>query len=338
MAYLRLQDYYTTIQDANLQQVLSNTDSYRTTKEQAALTEITSYLIQKYDCTDEFRDTKTFSFTTYYKAKQLVQLDATAYSNTATYALNALTLYQGKVYYNITAITVGEAFTSSKWTLLGAQYDLFYIPVPFDEFNVYSTYSVGDNVFYKDKIYTCKQASVSPTHQTDLQYGSTTSIPLNNLFPDTPNQNQWTLKASYTFQGLWPIAVPGDFTAWSSVTAYVIGNKVSYNSIIYQAFANNTNVEPGTDSSKWVPVSWVMGDNRNQSLVEAMIYLTIYKLSTRISPRNIPDIWVKNYDDTIKWLKQCAKGEWVTLDMPVKQPKQGSALRHGSEVKRVNRY
>lgn len=337
MPYLILQDYYSSIQDTNLQQIISADDSFRVTKQDTALAEIKSYLTQKYDVSDEFRETKAYSFATAFKAKQLIYLTASAYSASSTYALNALTLYSGKVYYCSTAILVPEAFTLNKWTLLGDQYTLYYIDLPYEEYNVYKRYVVGDLVFWKDKVHRCLKPSLNIGHQAALQYSTVNNIPLSNDFPDGVGQTQWSDGVDYSFTGLWPTAVVGDFTAWSNVTAYTTGQRVSQDSIIWQAQANSTDVEPGTDITKWLPIAWTLGDNRNPQLVELLVHITIYKLSTRISPRNIPDIWVKNYDDAISWLKKCAKGE-VTLDAPKLQPSQGTRVRYGTRVRNINDY
>lgn len=40
--------------------------------------------------------------------------------------------------------------------------------------------------------------------------------------------------------------------AWSSATSYVTGDRIFYSRKIYKAIANNSNVQPDTDSSKWV--------------------------------------------------------------------------------------
>ena len=337
MPYLILQDYYSSIQDSNLQQIISSDDALRVKKQETALEEIKSYLIQKYDVSDEFCETLPFKYATSYKAKQLVYLTATTYSASLTYALNALTLQSGSVYYCSTAINTPEAFNSAHWTLIGAQYDLFYIPTPYDEFNYKTIYKKDDVVFWKDKVYPCLKDSIIISHSSAIQYSTVGNLPFSNDFPDASGQTQWGTGVAYAFSGLFPSAVVGDFTAWSSVTSYVTGNRVSKNSIIWQALANSTNVAPGTNTSKWQPVSWISGDNRNQQLVELNVHLAIYKLSTRISPRNIPDIWVKNYDDAINWLKKCAKGE-VTLDAPLLQPSQGSRIRFNSKVRNINYY
>lgn len=336
MPYLILQDYFATIQDTNLQQILCDEDAFRLTKQETALQEIKSYLVQKYDVSDEFRDTVPFSFMYTYKAKQLVYLDASAYDPTLTYAANILTTYLGNVYYCSTAIVSPEAFNASHWTLLGPQYAFFFIPTPYPEFNYNAQYQLGDFVFYKDKVYTCLQPSANNSQQSNLQFNSTNDIPFINQFPGI-RIDQWSAGVPYSLSSFWPVSIPGDFTAWSNVTTYVTGDRAVENSIIYQAQANSTNVQPGTDITKWLPVSYTRGDNRNAQLVEMNVFISIYKLSPRISPRNIPDIWVKNYDDSIKLLKRFYKGE-ATLDAPLLQPSQGRRIRHGSNPKHINGY
>lgn len=338
MAYLRLQDFYSNIQSSSLNQIISNTDGFRLIKQDVAISEIKSYLSQKYDVDDEFRDTVQFSFTTTYKAKQLVYLDASAYDATLTYALNVIVLQGGNVYYCKTAIVSPEAFTLSKWTLLGAQYDLFYIPTPVAEFDKSTFYYKDDYVFWKDKVYKASRDTIVPSHQDQLQYGSVNSIPDANAFPDSIN-TQWINGTDYSIVGLWPVAVSGDFTAYNAGTAYTTGQRISYNSLIYQAMTSTTGTTPGTDHTKWQVVSCTSGDNRNPQLVEIAIYLTLYKLSTRISPNNVPDVWVKNYDDAIDWLKKCGRGE-VKLDAPLLQipNKSTNSFRWGSAPKKVNDY
>lgn len=336
MAYLILNDYFTSIQDANLQQILASNDDYRLVKQETALEEIRSYLTQKYDVSQEFRDTVQFNFTTSYTAGQLIYLDATAFSVTSTYALNSTVLQAGSVYRCSTAVTVAGAFNPSNWTLIGLRFALSYIPEPYSIFDYKKHYAVGDLVFWKNKVYKCLQPSAVNTPAVQLQYNLYSEVPFINQFPDY-STSQWSTGVSYSLSGLWPTATVADFTPWSNVTNYVTGNRVSYQAVIYQAQANSLNVTPGTDITKWLPVAWTSGDNRNPQLVEQNVHIAIYKLSTRISPRNIPDIWVKNYDDAISWLKKCAKGD-VTLDAPLKQPDQGRRIRWGGHPKSTNSY
>jgi hypothetical protein len=334
MPYLILQDYYSSIQDANLQQVLASVDAYRLTKQATALEEIKSYLVQKYDISQEFKETLKYSYTATYNARQLVYLDADAFSHAGTYALNAVVVYTGNVYYCKLAVVTPGVFSLTNWTLLGPQYSFYYIPLPYPEFDYTAFYAQDDIVFWENKVYTCLKPTVVPIAQ---QYDTYSKVPFQNQFPGI-KVDQWSAGVPYSVSGLWPTAIPGDFTAWSNVTIYTTGQRVYFNSIIYQAQANSTNIEPCTDITKWLPVSFISGDNRNPQLVELNVHIAIYKLSTRISPRNIPDIWVKNYDDAIKWLKNAARGNDITANLPMKQPDQGFRTRWGGHTKQQNTY
>lgn len=271
MGYLILNDYKKLIQTDNLAQIIGSDYSLITQIEQAAQTEVISYLIQKYKTANEFTSSTAWSYSTTYKVKNRVYLDATAYSATATYALHSLTLYGGNVYINTTAVTVAEAFNAAKWALLGAQYAFFYALNPSADWDYYTVYVVGDVVTFNDKQYTAL-------------YGST------SLQPDE-NASIWGAGVAY------------------SITANTLPTNTTY---------------------------WTAGDNRNPQMVNCMIDIALYHIHSRISPRSIPDLRVKRYDDVIRWLKDCAKGDSITADLEVIQPTQGMRLRMGSVLPKQN--
>lgn len=338
MQFLIKQDYYRLISSEQLDEVTRATDSLRKSTEEVAHEEIKGYLTLGYDLEHEFKDIAKFEYGTTYKAKQTVYLDATAYSASATYALNALVLYSGNVYYCKTAIGTPEAWNASKWTLLGAQYDLFYIPFPYTKFDLDSIYYIGDLIWYKDKIYRCKEDTQTRTHQAEIQANDINDLTPLNSFPTALNQTQWEKATSYSFNNLWPIAVSGDYTAWSGATTYAAGTKVSYNSTIYQsAVSSNLNVTPGTDITKWFPVSWTSGDARHPLLKQFMIDITLYHLHSGIAPRNIPELRVKRYDDAITYLEKVASGD-QNMDIAGIQPDRGVNYFGGGEPKRINRW
>lgn len=338
MAYLRLRDYYTYIQDSQLQQLIRSDDTLRVVSEQAAQAEITSYLVQKYDLSMEFTDLLNFNLSATYPAHQLVQLDGDAYNNTSTYAANDIVVSSGIVYYSKVGSNTGHipANSPTQWGVLGNQYTLFYIPYPYDLFEMNKEYKIGDIVFRKGKVYKCLQPSSVLTHASKLQFGTYTNLPYLNQLPEN-SSTQWSTGVAYSFSGLSVIAKPTDYTAWSGVTTYTTGNRVSYNSIIYQALANSLNITPDSDITKWQPVSWSQGDDRSAQLVQKMIDVCIYHLHSAIAPRNIPELRVKRYDDAISWLDKCARGE-ITLDSPLIQPIQGNRIRYGGNLKNNNSY
>lgn len=199
MPYLIQNDFLKQIQPGNLNAVTGSNYALINSWLLAAQEKAASYLKQKYDISQEFTETVSWNYTSSYKAANRVYLDATAYSASATYALNALTLQAGNVYSCSTAITVAEPFNAAHWTLLGPQYTLFYAIFPKPAFDAYAFYNKGDMVFWKNNIYTAAQGTNLVNDSYVLQYGSYANIPLNNYFPDAPSQTQWTLTTtSYT--------------------------------------------------------------------------------------------------------------------------------------------
>jgi hypothetical protein len=79
------------------------------------------------------------------------------------------------------------------------------------------------------------------------------------------------------------------------------------------------------------------GDNRSQQLLEVLIDVTLYKIHSRISPRNIPDLRVLNYQHAIEWLKDCGTGK-VTPNLAKLQPYSGARIRYGGNVKLQNNF
>jgi len=197
--YLIKSDYKKLIQDVNLNQIISNDDSVLDAAQLTAQAESLSYLRQRYDVDHEFTDTNVWSYVKSYSARDRVYLDAPAYLPTLTYALNALTLFNGSVYKCKTAISVGEVFNSSKWDLIGTQYTIYHAVYPVQLFNYKKAYSVGDIVYWGDKKYTCKQATIIPTHSSNLQYGTYAATPRANVFPDDAidGAKYWTPDTAY---------------------------------------------------------------------------------------------------------------------------------------------
>jgi hypothetical protein len=197
----------------------------------------------------------------------------------------------------------------------------------------------GTIVFWKDNLYVCQIQSLTFDHGSALQFGQYDNIPQNNILPDDPQLGvqYWGTPTPYSFKSLAPGAKPADFTAWSSLTAYTVGSRVSYNGSIYQAIAAQTGNIPGADITNWIPITWLAGDNRNQQLIILMMSITLYHLHMRIAPKNIPQIRMDNYHIAKDWLKDAANGK-ITADLPVLQPWTGRKIRSGGNVKNINGY
>lgn len=300
MAYLTPGDYRKTIQSENLQQVIGSLQSVLNDAEDTATEEVQGYLIQKYIIDREFQDTPAWSKTQSYDAFNRVYLDAPAFDPTATYNAGDLVTYivpnlKDTGVYRSKAGSVAHAFNASEWDLKAFQYAVFNAPPPKPEFNYTTVYNKGDQVFWKDKVYTCLIASVMTTQETALQYGTYKNVPFGNVFPDD--------------------AVNG-LQYWGPGVAYSVpANTDIFNTTYWQA-----------------------KDNRSKQVVWCVVVLALYFAHARISPRNIPEIRVKDYDDAIKKLKRFAEGDTTNVKLPVIQPKSGGRIRYGGNVKNINTY
>ena len=76
--------------------------------------------------------------------------------------------------------------------------NIYYGAYPKPQFNLYSYYVVGDEIFYKDRTYRCKSESSPVSQELALQVGTYGSLPFINSFPDAPNQSQWTDLGAYS--------------------------------------------------------------------------------------------------------------------------------------------
>jgi len=311
--YLRLYDYQPLINADNLQQVISANDSLRILAEKAAQEEAYSQLNTKFDLTRELTDTNLFSYSKIYTGGDRVELNYPAYDATQTYQFHtSYCTYNKQCYICSTPITTPEAFNPAHWTLLGNQYDLFFVTYPYPYFDAYHVYAKGDYVFYKGKTYQCQIATMLPTQQDQLNWIETNNSTTPNVFPDnsTNGVKYWGVGSVFSITGILP-----------------------------------------TDATKWTA-----GDNRSQSLVEAMVNITLYRLHSRIAPRNIPELRITNYKgqqedrvidikgilrypiySALGWLQSCIYGD-IDPKLPLLQPTAGTRTLWGSTTKAINTY
>lgn len=296
MGYLRLYDYDKSVQTKILNEVTGNNDVRRQLAELPVLAEIKSKLSQKYDLSNEFTNTLPYSYTAIYKAGQRIELNFPAFSATSTYALNSLVVNNGLAYRCTTAVTVSGSFNIANWTILGNQYDMFYAQYPKPVFDLNTVYAVGDQVFWKDKVYTCATPTVVLSHDDLLQegYSMNEMNAIRNVFPDD---------------------VQNGTVYWGTGTPY---------SIPANTLPTNTTY-------------WTLGDNRNQQLVEMAVYMSYYRLCSRISPQNVSEAAYYNNEYARKTLIEAANGI-ITFDLPTIQPTTGRRIRFGSNQKNINTY
>lgn len=188
MPYLRLRDYQTKIQTTQLNSLISNggvvDHRIRITAEERAQTEAISFLSQKYETAQEFKSIGVYALNLSYNASDCVYLDGDEWT-TAAYDTGVFVTYQNYVYLSIAPSTNQPPSQGSiYWQLIGQQYDEYYVKYPQPLFDIYTNYKEGDQVFWKDKVYTCKQ-STSNIFQDAVSNPSPLVDPPVYIFPDT---------------------------------------------------------------------------------------------------------------------------------------------------------
>jgi hypothetical protein len=310
MSYLVLNDYNRVIQAGNLSQVTTSDNAVLTAAADTAQAEAISYLVQKYDVTAEFTDTAPWNPTLAYKAGIRVTIDFPVYVAATAYLVGNVCTQNNKG-YSCNTNTIG-AFDLASWTEIGNVNDIYYAKLPDNQFDLYKNYNVDDVVFWKNNIYTCKIKTSQLTHEAALEYGSYEKIPPPNIFPDD---------------------IVNGVKYWGNPTAYTV----------------TAGTLPTTTAY------WTKGDNRDQQMLIYLLDIALYHAHTRIAAKNVPERIMFRYmgrpeDAAIKdgkstfpsysalgWLQACELGH-VTPALPVKQPKQGSRLRWGGNVKTTNFY
>ena len=80
-------------------------------------------------------------------------------------------------------------------------------------------------------------------------------------------------------------------------TTYNTGDSVDSGGKIYTAIVDNAG-DTLTDLTKWK-----VSDPRSKLLIRVLIDITLYDLHSNISPRNIPPLREKRYNEAMSWLK-----------------------------------
>ena len=312
-SFIFLADYDKHIQADNLTQVIGNKTDVLNGVQMIAVEECKSYLRAKYDISNAFTSITQHNSTNTYNAGQTVYLNATAYNALSTYALGSNVLQNGNIYKCTTAITIPEAFSASHWTLINSQYAKYYAIAPHAAFDYYGVYFVGDEVTYKNKVYTCKVNSSMLTHSQQLQNENNPITKVFNVFPDDPTNG-----ASY----------------WGTGTAYVIPANTEITNTTYWAEGDSRN------------------QKLLQICIDIVLYHVHRRISPQNIPAIRVIQYMGNPEDretrgqrvlyptycALGWLQACAIGIDISPDLPVLQPTQGTHIIFGGNVKNKNSY
>lgn len=80
------------------------------------------------------------------------------------------------------------------------------------------------------------------------------------------------------------------------------------------------------------------GNSRSLQIRMAVVDVALYILHSRIAPSNIPELRTKRYEQTINWLKMCARGQVTPQLTEIDINTTGARIRFGNDGKNPNKY
>lgn len=317
MPYLVLNDYKTYIQGEYLRQLVQGDDDKRVIEENNSIQAIAQRLTQRYDLDLEFTEMLPYDRTKVYKAAERVTVDIStnafkAWVADTSYTVGDLVIYNS-IGYTCSTANSDHTFTAANWTTIAPQHTIFYAiypntctlngqPNPPTLMNPYAPVFDYKNLYVKG----------------DVVYwrGNTYVCAQDSTLVSHQQQLQYTEITKIPYANVFPDDPVANKNGlyWTDRTEYVV--------------PADTPLTHG---------SWQQGDNRNQTIKDAMVRITVFKLSPLIAPKNRPDIWLDDYRSILRELNDAAEGK-ITMILPVKQPHNATRTWYGGEVKRVNNY
>jgi hypothetical protein len=302
MGYLTPADYKVSIQADNLNQVIGSDPTILQTAEQRAVEKASTLLVQKYVINREFAPTNKWDKTKTYNAFTRVYIDADAWVSATSYALGIYVTYTpaGAKTPNVYKSIVNNTTTG---TFTPAEWQLIGY-----QYAIYSAPAPQAEFDYKamykvgDKVF----------WNNKVYTCNIASINISQEFAI-----QYYTYAQVPFGNIFPDDPINGMQYWGAGVTYT--------------------VPPTTDITD--TTYWNAGDNRSQLVVWAVVSFTLYYVHSRIAPRNIPELRVKDYDDAIVMLrKDFAGGEATAINLVPIQPRTGGRVRYGGNVKNNNTY
>ena len=334
MSFLRKQDYFTEIREQEFDVILNNltettaytSEQVRLDAEKKAQAKIESMICHRYDVGLIFKDILTFDVNTQYNIGELVQYSETAYSDAATYLVNALVSHKTTVggslfddiYICTTAVTAGEVFVAAKWTKQGSNNSLYVVR------ETTITTKPTTNFVYTSNVYTGK-------HDTIKGWDTT-----KDLFFERDAQQ---VRIYYS---------AADRTNKTNLIGVVdIGTQVKEfpSSLPIDAGDDSENTLSGfleiigfmPDTTQWSIVAtnpFQLEDNRNRLMMSIMVDLVLFDLHGRVNYRNIPDFRGLAKEEAMSMLSDIKNGVIKPPDLPLYHDEtRGARIAYGSEPK-----
>ncbi len=316
-AYLTLEDYKTYIQGDYLRQLTQGDDDKRVREENSSIQAIAQRIKNRYDLDAEFTTIAPYDRTKTYGAAQRVTVDISSdgfkeWVTLTAYLIGDLVI-NDEIGYVCAVDNTDATFTAANWTGIAPQYTIFYGAYPA----------------------TCTlQGVLNP---------ATLMEPYAPVF----NYKNIYKKGDIVFWKGYTYVCNQDSTVVSHQSAlqYALYTNIPYSNVFPDdPMQNATGIYWNTKEAYTIPADtllsdalWVQGDNRNQTIKDAMVRITVFKLSPLIAPKNRPDVWLDDYRSILRELNEAAEGK-ISMLLPIRQPNNGVRTYNGGNVKNVNQF
>lgn len=272
MRFLLQKDYERTITVDDLNQVFDNGSDATYTVQQrildtepAAIEEISGYLKQRYDIEQIFTDTPVFSLASTYYGNNRVQYHEPDFSATTVYTATQRVNYQGSIYRSIGGSTA-HAFVPNEWAFVCLDYQLFYVLLPFPAYDYSAKYSLGDQVWFNNGVYTSKRND--------------------NIYAPS-NSQTWTFNSPFSITGV----LPTDGTKWmqgDNRNGLLVQKMVDI--VLYHAHAtiNKRNIPE-------LRITRYMGDKENSAIA------WLNKITSGALSANLPELPPSASEISLRW-------------------------------------
>lgn len=325
MAYLQNTDYDQVIRSDEISILTGDDNTILRAVELSAQAEVESYLRQRYEVLQIFKQIQTFSIATSYKVDDLIKWSETAWVTGTTYAADAYVSYSGYIYKSLQASNTGNTPDSEPtWWAVQAENDkLWYVRQ--DTVGNYPT----DTYSFTSNAYTDNHNEILGWDKTTTLYFKKFSTDIVKIYTSAANRTNDVDSVGVFDYDVDSIEFPK--------TVEVC--KGDYEDMQLGGFIDITSFID--DDQEWdVAASnyFTLGDNRNEQIKMYTIDIALYHLHSRINPRNIPDFRIARRDEAINWLKMIAKGT-ISADLPIHtNNERGQNINFGSKPKLKNDY
>lgn len=324
MAFLLLADYLALINQVALDQITENDNTRISLMELEAISEMKSYLSQRYNVDVAFSSITPFNIATVYSLGDRVQwVVSTVFSAQSTWITSNVV----GVFNSGELITANNGATGHIVGLIGAN---VFVATTGD-------WATAVSITGDVSGATADVASVATYAIGDLVVGSNNNIyqaTAATLLNPVTTPADWDLMAANNtlFYNSYPYA------PYNGDIVYQINTQIVFVGSIYKAVKTVVpGMQPlradGTVNTDWWALigtagtttgvlpsdtaNWTAGDNRDQQTVQHCVDICLYHLHARINPRNIPELRMVRYDGNgpdqkggaIGWLKNVAAGK-----------------------------